>query len=71
MNSFKTKLALAAVGIAVLATPAFAQRQHRQAQPQDYNATQSAPFSHYPNGAQKTGSGDAVDSGAMFNTENY
>ncbi len=69
MNAFKTKLALTAIGIAVLATPAFAQRPHRQAQSQDYYATQGVP--HYPNGAQKTGSENSVESGAMFNTENY
>ncbi len=69
MSSFKTKLAFAAIGFAVLATPAFAQRPHRQAQSHDYYATQGVP--HYPNGAQKTGSASAVDSGAMFNTENY
>ena len=67
MNSLKTKLALAAVGIAILATPAFAQRSHRQTQMQDYSATQGAPVQHYPNGAQKTGSGAANDSGADFN----
>jgi hypothetical protein len=69
MSSIKAKLAFAAVGIAVLATPAFAQRPHRQAQSQDYYATQRVP--RYPNGAQKSGSANAVNSGAMFNTENY
>lgn len=69
MNSFTTKLATAAFGIAILATPAFAQRPQRQTQAQDYYATQAMP--HYPNGAQKTGSENAVESGAMFNTENY
>ncbi len=69
MNSFKTKLALTAVSIAVLATPAFAQRSQRQMQSQDYYAMLGVP--HYPNGAQKTGSENSVESGAMFNTENY
>ncbi len=69
ISSIKTKLALTAIGIAMVATPAFAQRPHRQAQSQDYYATQDVP--HYPNGAKKSGSANSVDSGAMFNTENY
>jgi hypothetical protein len=62
MKSLNTKLALAAVGIAMLATPAFAQTQR-----QDYAyAQQSAD--HYPNGSLASGSADAVQSGAEFNT---
>ena len=55
MKSLNTKIVLAALGFAFLATPALAAR-HRQ--PQDYGAAQSAPNEeqHYPNGAQKTGS---------------
>jgi len=70
MKSLNTKIVLAALGFAVLATPALAQStRHRQAQ--DYGATQSAPVQqHYPNGAQKTGSAANRDSGAEFNLGN-
>ena len=68
MKSLNTKIVLAALGFAVLATPALAQSRHRQAQ--DYNAIQSAPVEHYPNGAQKTGSAANRDSGAEFNLGN-
>jgi hypothetical protein len=68
MHSLNTKIFLAALGVAVLATPALAHSRHRQAQ--DYNAIQSAPVEHYPNGAQKTGSAANRDSGAEFNLGN-
>ncbi|HXW39830.1 MAG TPA: hypothetical protein VEK75_01410 [Xanthobacteraceae bacterium] len=69
MTSFNTKLVLAAIGIAMLASPALAQRPSRQTpnqQSQDYSASQSLP-EHYPNGAPKTGSAAAQESGADFN----
>jgi hypothetical protein len=62
MKTFNTKLALAAVGIAMLATPAFAQTQR-----QDYAYAQQQS-DHYPNGSLASGSADAVQSGAEFNT---
>jgi hypothetical protein len=65
MHSLNPKIFLAALGVALLATPALAQTRHRQAQ--DYSATQNAPVEHYPNGAQKTGSAANRDSGAEFN----
>lgn len=65
MNSLSKKMALAALGFAVLATPAFAQRLHRQ--PQDYSATQRAPVEHYPNGAERTGTAANRDSDTEFN----
>jgi len=65
MKSLNTKIALAALGFAVLATPASAQRLHRQTQ--DYSAYQSAPVEHYPNGAERTGTAANRDSGAEFN----
>jgi hypothetical protein len=68
MHSLNTKIFLAALGVAVLATPALAQTRHRKAQ--DSNAIQSAPVEHYPNGAQKTGSAANRDSGAEFNVGN-
>jgi hypothetical protein len=63
MKTFNTKLALAAVGIAMLATPAFAQTQR-----QDYSYSQQQSADHYPNGSLASGSADAVRSGAQFNT---
>jgi hypothetical protein len=65
MKSLNAKIALAALGFAVLATPAFAQRLHRQSQA--YSATQSAPVEHYPNGAERTGTAANRDSGTEFN----
>jgi hypothetical protein len=65
MHSLNTKIFLAALGVAIVATPALAQTRHRQTQ--DYNAIQNAPVEHYPNGAQKTGSAANRDSGAEFN----
>jgi hypothetical protein len=63
MKSLNTKLALAAVGIAMLATPAFAQTQR-----QNNSYTQQQSADHYPNGSLASGSADAVQSGAEFNT---
>jgi hypothetical protein len=68
MHSLNTKIFLAALGVAVLATPALAQTRHRQVH--DYNAIQNVPVEHYPNGAQKTGSAANRDSGAEFNLGN-
>ncbi|MFY9837750.1 MAG: hypothetical protein WAK55_15040 [Xanthobacteraceae bacterium] len=65
MYSLNTKILLAALCVAVFATPTLAQTRHRQAQ--DYNAIQNAPAEHYPNGAVKTGSAANRDSGAEFN----
>ena len=65
MHSLNTKIFLAALGVAILATPALAQTRHRQAR--DYGAVQNVPVEHYPNGALKTGSAANRDSGAVFN----
>jgi hypothetical protein len=52
MKSLDAKIiALAALGLALVATPALAQRLHRPAA--GYVATQSVPAEHYPNGAQR------------------
>jgi hypothetical protein len=67
MNSLNTKLAFSALIVAMLATPAFAQRPHRQTPPQDYYGSQAVQPEHYPNGASRTGSADSYESGAMFN----
>ena len=65
MKSLTAKIALVALGIAIVATPALAQRLFRS--PAGYTATQSVPVEHYPNGAQKTGTAANRDSGAEFN----
>ena len=65
MKTLNTKIVLAALGVAIIATPALAQRLHRPAA--SYAPTQIAPVEHYPNGAQKTGTAANRDSGAEFN----
>jgi hypothetical protein len=76
MKSLNIKLALSAVAIALLATPAFAQRPHHrvqneQLQPQDSvggEAYQNGPALHYPDGgADRTGTLESQESGALFN----
>jgi hypothetical protein len=74
MKSLNMKLALSAVAIAMLATPAFAQRSHQrvqneQLQSQDYvgEANQNVAPLHYPDfGAGRTGSLASQESGAEF-----
>jgi hypothetical protein len=70
MTMLHTKLALSAVGLALLATPALAQRPHHpQAyqQLQDYYASSPYSVGTYPNGATRSGSAESVQSGAEFN----
>ncbi len=76
MKSLNIKLALSALAIALLATPAFAQRpyqraQNEQLQSQDYvsgDAYQNAAPLHYPDfGADRTGTLASQESGAEFN----
>jgi hypothetical protein len=75
MKSLNIKLALSAIAIAMLATPAFAQRSHQrvqneQLQSQDYAGSegyQNAAPVHYPDfGADRTGSLESQESGAEF-----
>ncbi len=75
MKSLNIKLALSALVIAALATPAFAQRPHQRVasqplQSQDYvggGAYQNVAPLHYPDfGADRTGSLEAEESGAAF-----
>jgi hypothetical protein len=73
MKSLNMKLALSAVAVAMLATPAFAQRQHQRVQYnglQDYagESYQSAPTPlHYPDfSAARTGTLESQESGAQF-----
>jgi hypothetical protein len=71
MKSLNMKLVLTAVGLAMLATPALAQKQHHQPvqQPaQGYsNTTDPNYVGTYPNGAARTGSAENVESGAQDN----
>ncbi len=66
MKSLKTKLALTALAVAVLASPAFAQRVHHPVQ--QSNSTVQQPVEHYPDGgAGRTGTAESFESGAEFN----
>jgi hypothetical protein len=70
MKSLNTKLLLSALGIALLATPAFAQHRRWQDPPRalyNYQVTPGNSYSVYPNDAIRSGSADSVDSGAEFN----
>jgi len=74
MTSFKTKLALSAIGLTVLASPAFAQKPKQHPAPQSTQQTFSAELpvaptdvGTYPNGAVRTGSAESFESGAEFN----
>jgi hypothetical protein len=68
MNTLKLKLALSALGIALVATPALAQSPYRHAHPRrlyDYRA--QAPVGVYPNPVTRDGSAEQAQSGAAFN----
>ena len=69
MKSFNTKLVLSALGVALLATPAFAAKHHPAPYQDLQNATVSAPsdVGTYPNGAQRSGSAYSRESGAQDN----
>ena len=66
MNSFSTKLLLSAMAIAIVATPALAQRPHRQAPAQQ---VQVNPVGTYPNPVTRSGSMQSIESGAAFNVD--
>jgi hypothetical protein len=69
MKSINSKLILSALGVALLATPAFAQKQHHQARPQDSTTVGAQPsdVGTYPNGGVKSGSEESNETGADFN----
>jgi hypothetical protein len=73
MKSLNAKLVLAALGFAVIATPALAQEQHWQPAGQglyDYADPPAAdPVGIYPNPIARSGSAAAVDSGGQFNLD--
>jgi hypothetical protein len=68
MKSLSTKLVLSALGVALLATPAFAAKRH-PASYQDLQNSITAPsdVGTYPNGATKSGSAYSRESGAQDN----
>jgi hypothetical protein len=70
MKSINTKLVLSAIGIALLATPAFAAKQKTSYQglqnsASSYNA--QTDVGTYPNGSLRSGSAASRDSGADDN----
>ncbi len=66
MTSMNKKLIWSALAIAMLTTPALAQRHHRPASQQS-NAQLQSPTLQYPNGGLKTGSANSAEYGAEFN----
>jgi hypothetical protein len=73
MKSLSTKLILSAVGIALLASPAFAQRprHHTSTRSPYYNyvAPQRNSVGVYPNPVGVSGSAESIESGAAFNLD--
>jgi hypothetical protein len=70
MKSLNTKLVLSALGIALLATPAFAAKHKTSYEGLQNSAQGYAPTNSvgtYPNGAQVTGSVYSRESGAEDN----
>ena len=69
MKSLNAKLALSAVAIAMLATPALAarSRDHVYQRPTYDMVQPQQQVGTYPNGAAKTGTAESVQSGAEFN----
>jgi hypothetical protein len=64
MKSFRTKLILSALGVALVASPALAQRPERHVQYPSQAQTQPV----YPNPVARSGSAEQAESGAAFNT---
>jgi len=70
MKSLNTKLVLSALGIALLATPAFAAKHHASYEGLQNSAqgyAQSGSVGTYPNGAAYSGSVASRESGARDN----
>ena len=71
MNSLNIKLVLSIVGFVMLVTPAFAQAPHGNPAPgalYNYQAPAADPSAIYPNPVARSGSGESIQSGAVFNT---
>jgi hypothetical protein len=71
MKSLNIKLALSALAIALIASPALAARSHDQTQDRPQHSTndlvQRGEVYTYPNGATFTGTAESRESGAGFN----
>ena len=72
MKSLTTKLVLSALGVALLATPAFAAKHHQASYQGLQNSAAGTPapttdVGTYPNGATRTGSAYSRESGADDN----
>jgi hypothetical protein len=67
MTSLNTKLVLSALGVALLATPAFAQKPVHQTRQDQYQTQEYVPHTPYPNGSLRSGSEESVQDGAEFN----
>ena len=70
MKSLSTKLVLSALGVALLATPAFAAKHHQASYQGLHNSTAGSPpadVGTYPNGATRSGSVYSRESGAEDN----
>jgi hypothetical protein len=72
MKFLSTKLILSALGVALLATPAFAAKHHQASYQGLQNSAAGAPapttdVGTYPNGATRTGSAYSRESGADDN----
>lgn len=71
MKSLNTKVALSAIAIAMLATPAFAARSHQQVDQRPiYDSVQSQVGTYPDGGADRTGTALSEQSGAAFNLLN-
>jgi hypothetical protein len=74
MKSINMKLAMSALAIAMLATPALAKTQKQARDVQDYAGTaavQQSQVPHYPDGAaSRTGTAESYQSGAEFGLGN-
>ena len=66
MKSLTSKLLLSALGFALIATPALAQRPHRHAPAPQASMN---PVGTYPNPVTRSGSEQSVQSGAAFNID--
>ena len=69
MKTINAKLALSALALALLATPAFAAKRHPAYHGLQNSTVGSAPTNvgTYPNGATRGGSAYSVESGAADN----
>ena len=66
MKSLTSKLLLSALGFALIATPALAQRPHHHAPLPQASVN---PVGTYPNPVTRSGSVQSIESGAAFNVD--